>query len=78
MAHTNGIESFWSLFKRGYYGTYHHMSRKHLRRYVKEFTGRHNIRSLDTLEQMAVLTKGMEGKRLRYRDLVAGRLGSAK
>ena len=34
MAHTNGIELFWALLKRGYHGTYHHMSRKHLGRYV--------------------------------------------
>lgn len=42
--HTNGIESFWALMKRGYHGTYHHMSPKHLDRYVREFSGRHNIR----------------------------------
>ena len=69
-AHTNGIESFWSLFKRGYYGTYHRMSEKHLQRYVNEFSGRHNIRSLDTIDQMASVAKGMDGKRLRYKDLV--------
>ncbi len=40
MAHTNGIESFWSMLKRGYHGTYHHMSAKHLQRYVTEFSGR--------------------------------------
>ena len=69
--HTNGIESFWSLFKRGYTGTYHKMSPKHLDRYVGEFEGRHNVRSLDTMDQMRLLAQGMVGKRLRYRDLVA-------
>ena len=70
-AHTNGIESFWSMLKRGYHGTYHHMSEKHLDRYVQEFAGRHNARPLDTAEQMDALTKRMTGKRLAYRDLVA-------
>ena len=69
--HTNGIESFWSLFKRGYYGTYHKMSDKHLQRYVSEFKGRNNVRMLDTVEQMKQLFLGMVGKRLRYADLIA-------
>ena len=70
-AHTNGIESFWSMLKRGYHGTYHHMSAKHLQRYVRGFAGRHNIRDLDTLAQMAAISRGMVGKRLTYADLVA-------
>ncbi len=71
MAHTNGIESFWAMLKRGYVGTYHHMSAKHLHRYVDEFAGRHNARPLDTEDQMSSLVSGMQGKRLRYEDLIA-------
>ena len=67
--HTNGLESFWSMLKRGYMGTYHHMSKKHLHRYVNEFAGRHNSRSLDTRHQMAAIVRGAAGKRLRYKDL---------
>ena len=71
MAHTNGVESFWSMLKRGYHGTYHQMSPKHLQRYVNEFAGRHNIREMDTLAQIQHVVAGMIGKRLMYRDLVA-------
>ena len=70
--HTNGVESFWALLKRGLFGTYHQVSAKHLQRYVNEFAGRHNTRSLDTVDQMAALARGMAGKRLRYADLVSG------
>ena len=70
-ASTNGMEGFWSLFKRGYHGTFHHLSEKHLDRYVQEFTGRNNIRDMDTLDQMAFLARGIVGKRLRYADLIA-------
>ena len=69
--HTNGIESFWSMLKRGYYGTYHRMSPKHLSRYVAEFAGRHNIRDRDTIEQMAIVSRAMVGKRLPYAELIA-------
>ena len=71
MAHTNGIESFWSMLKRGYIGTFHHFSEKHTGRYVAEFAGRHNIREQDTLDQMAEIVDGMVHKRLKYRDLVS-------
>lgn len=70
-AHTNGIESFWALLKRGYHGTYHHMSEKHLNRYVQEFSGRYNQRELDTIKQMECIARGLAGKRLKYRELVA-------
>ena len=67
--HTNGIESLWSMFKRGYVGTYHQMSEAHLHRYVNEFTGRHNIRPQDTVEQMGSVADGLVGRRLRYDEL---------
>ena len=70
LAHTNGIESFWAMLKRGYHGTYHQVSAKHLQRYVNEFSGRHNVRNLDTLDQMAAVARGLDGKRLKYRELV--------
>ena len=69
--HTNGIESLWSMLKRGYVGTYHKMSFKHLHRYVNEFAGRQNIREFGTLKQMALLVRGMDGKVLHYKDLIA-------
>ena len=44
---SNSIESFWAIFKRGYYGTYHSMSKKHLQRYVDEFVSRFNGRNTE-------------------------------
>ena len=69
-ASTNGIESFWALMKRGLHGTYHHVSVKHLGRYVGEFSGRHNVRPLDTQDQMGRMASGAVGKRLTYAQLV--------
>ena len=71
-AGTQGMESFWSMPKRGYRSTYHKMSSKHLDRHVSEFSGNHNIRERDTAVQMAQLIAANVGKRLMYRDLVTG------
>jgi len=68
--HSNGIELFWALLKRGYYGTNHRMSEKHLARYVNEFAGRHNIRSKDAIDQMQWITQNMDRKQLPYKELV--------
>ena len=70
-ASTNGMESFWSMLKRGHAGTFHKISPKHMDRYVQEFVGRHNIRDADTIVQMSGIVAGMEGKRLTYADLIA-------
>ena len=70
-AHTNGVESFWATLKRAHKGTFHQLSAKHLQRYVNEFAGRHNIRNLDTIDQMRHVVAEMVGKRLMYKDLIA-------
>ena len=68
--HTNGIESLWSMLKRAHKGTFHKLSPKHLDRYVQEFAGRHNVREQDTIDQMAAVADGMDGKRLTYERLI--------
>ena len=69
-AHTNGVESFWSMLKRGHMSVYHKMSKKHLQRYIDEYVGKHNIRPLTTMEQISVTYKGLTGKRLKYKELI--------
>jgi transposase-like protein len=72
-AHTNGIESFWALLKRGYYGTFHHFSIKHIERYVNEFAARNNNRFCDTEDVLAITAKSINGKIIHYKDIVYGR-----
>ena len=71
MAHTNGVESFWSMLKRAQMGTFHKMSPKHLNRYVQEFAGKHNVRDEDTMAQMVSVAAGLVGRRLMYRQLIS-------
>ena len=70
-AHTNGVESFWSMLKRAHVGTYHKLSPKHLDRYVQQFAGKHNAREDDTLSQMSAVAAGLVGRRLTYARLTA-------
>lgn len=65
--HTNTVEGFFSLLKRGIIGTYHHISEQHLARYTAEFDFRYNTRKLDDFERADENLLGAVGKRLTYR-----------
>ena len=69
---TNGIESVWAVLKRGIYGTFHHVSPKHLGRYVDEFTFRLNEGNVErhTLDRLDSFVDGTAGRRLTYKDLI--------
>ena len=71
--HTNGIESVWAVLKRSIHGTWHHVSPKHLEKYVNEASFRLNEGNyeVDTLDRMEALVKQMHGARLPWRELIA-------
>ena len=71
MAHTNGIESFWAVLKRGFYGIFHWFSKKHTPRYIDEFEFRMNEGNckIDTVDRLDSLIRGTIGKRLTYKML---------
>ena len=68
-AHVNTLESYFSIFKRGLIGTYHHVGEQHLKRYVKEFDFRYNNRQITDSERADNALKGISGKRLTYRRI---------
>ena len=65
--HTNTVEGFFSILKRGIYGVYHHVSSTHLKRYVGEFDFRYNTRKISDMERATLAAEGIKGKRLTYR-----------
>jgi transposase-like protein len=68
--HTNGIESFWAMFKRGHYGVFHHFTVKHLNRYVAEFEMRWNMRTSEQTNRIDSMLGSVSGLRLTYENLI--------
>lgn len=66
--HTNTAEGFVSLLKRGIVGTFHHVGKGHLRRYVSEFEFRYNARKVADAQRPMLIVQGAEGKRLTYKQ----------
>lgn len=72
MAHTNGIENFWSLLKSSYIGVYQYMSEDYLHRYVGEFSIRYNTAKAGIINSINMTIGRMVDKRLTYKDLING------
>ena len=70
IVHTNTIENYFSIFKRGMNGIYQHCSKQHLKRYLWEYDFRYNYREklgFDDMERTNIALEGISGKRLTYR-----------
>lgn len=65
---TNSVESFFSTLKRGINGTYHHVSKQHLHRYLSEFDFRFNARKMSDSDRREAALQGFSGKRLMLHD----------
>lgn len=68
--HTQNIENFWSIFKRGYVGIYHYMSKKHLHRYCTEFGYRYNTRQQASVERFENALRKVSSARITYNKLI--------
>jgi transposase-like protein len=66
--HTNTVEGFFGLLKRGLTGSFHHVSKGHLSRYIDEFCFRYNARKMNDGDRAALIVTGAEGKRLTYQQ----------
>jgi|ERR1041385_2434850 transposase-like protein len=69
--HTNGLESFWAMFKRGYHGIFHHFTKKHLHRYIAEFEMRWNMSTLGSAGRFDSMLESVSGSRLTYSELIS-------
>lgn len=72
--HTNSIEGYWSLLKRGVIGIYHYVSPQHLHRYCAEFETRYNGRDVSNIERFMEMVEGVNKDRVRYRELTANKV----
>ena len=74
---TNGVENFWSLFKRGISGTHHSVSPQHLQRYCDEFSDRYNQKNRTNIERLQSALDRCSKDRITYRELTGAKIENA-